>query len=368
MADESTAQAQRATPGRIELTERQRSVLRAVVEDYVLTAVPVGSKTLVDRHALDVSSATVRSAMAELEALGLLTHPHTSAGRVPSDLGYRLYVESLMREAVLDTVDQLMIRHQFAQVQLTSNEWLRLAASILAATTRSAAVVTPARSRRARFSHVQLVELADRSRLCVLVLADGKVTQRRLDPATIERLGNESAVAQPDLDVVAATLNAELPGLAAPQVRRRIGKLGPVATHVAEIVAQMLEEQDGVGIEEVFTDGISNVLEQPEFSHGSKLRGVLEVLRRSDFLEQLLPVLTRGQGVHVIIGHENTIDAMHEVSLVFAPYGEPDTALGVLGVLGPTRMPYPRAIPTVRYLSTLMNELISTTHYGETHD
>jgi heat-inducible transcriptional repressor len=368
VANDPTEQVQRKATGRIALTERQRSVLRAVVEDYVLTAVPVGSKALVGRHGLNVSSATVRSAMAELEALGLLTHPHTSAGRVPSDLGYRLYVESLMRESVLDRVDQLMIRHQFAQVQLTSNEWLRLAASILAASTSSAAVVTPARSRRAKFSHVQLVELADRSRLCVLVLADGNVAQRRLDRGTMERLAAENPVSQTDLDLVAATLNADLPGLSAPQVRRRLSRLGPLAAHVAEVVAQMLEEADGIVVEEVFTDGISNVLEQPEFAQSAKLRRVLEVLRRSEFVEQLLPVLSRGQGVHVIIGHENTIDAMHEVSLVFAPYGEPDTALGVLGVLGPTRMPYPRAIPTVRYLATLMNELISTTHYGETHD
>ncbi len=130
----------------------------------------------------------------------------------------------------------------------------------------------------------------------------------------------------------------------------------------------MLEESDGVSVEEVFTDGITNVLEQPEFAHGAKLRGVLEVLRRSDFLEQLVPVLTRGEGVHVIIGHENQIETMHEVSLIFAPYGARDRALGLLGVLGPTRMPYPRAIPTVRYLAALMNELINTGHYSESHD
>jgi heat-inducible transcriptional repressor len=148
---------------------------------------------------------------------------------------------------------------------------------------------------------------------------------------------------------------------------RHRGKLTPPAAHVAEVLAQMLEEADSVAVEEVFTDGIVNVLEQPEFAGGGKLRGVLEVLQRSDFLEQLVPVLSRRGGVTVIIGHENVNDAMHEVSLVFAPYGTEDSALGLLGVLGPTRMPYPRAIPTVRYLSTLMNELI-TNHPTENHD
>jgi heat-inducible transcriptional repressor len=354
-----------AAQSALDLSSRQRAVLRAVVEDYVSTAVPVGSKSLVTRYHFGVSPATVRSAMAELEALGLLTHPHTSAGRVPSDLGYRIYVESLMRESQLDHADQLMIRHQFSQVQLTSNEWLRLAASILAGSTHSAAVVTPARSRRARFGHAQLAALPDGSRLLVLVLADAKVTQRRLDRAALERQMPGTTLGQAELDSAAGALNAELQGFTAPQVRRRASRLPALASRVAETVASLLEEADSVVVEEVFTDGIGHVLEQPEFARGTKLRPVLEALQRSDFLEQLMPVLTRGGGVHVIIGHENANDAMHEVSLVFAPYGAPDRALGLLGVLGPTRMPYPRAIPTVRYLSGLMNELINT-HYGET--
>ena len=348
----------------LELTDRQRSVLRVVVEDYVMTAVPVGSKSLVSRYGLGVSPATVRSAMAELEAMGLLSHPHTSAGRVPSDLGYRLYVESLMREAELDTADRLMIRHQFSQVQLTSNEWLRLAASVLAGSTRAASVVTPARSSQARFGHVQLVALDDGTRLMVLVLADGNVVQRRLDAGAIERSLPGEMIDQPALDEVAAALNTELAGLAAPQVQRRIPKLRPLAGHIAETVAAVLQGSDAVVVEEIFTDGIVNVLEQPEFAEGSKLRPILEVLQRSDFLAQLVPVLTRVGGVQVIIGRENTNDAMHEVSLVFAPYGAPDRALGLLGVLGPTRMRYPRAIPTVRYLSTLMNELINRQYGG----
>jgi heat-inducible transcriptional repressor len=351
----------------LELTERQRTVLRAVVEDYVLSAVPVGSRALVDRYRLLVSSATVRGAMAELEALGLLSHPHTSAGRVPSDLGYRVYVESLMHESSLDRADQLMIRHQFSQVQLTSNEWLRLAASILAGSTRSAAVVTPAKARRARFGHLQLVELGDQSRMAVLVLADGNVVQRRLDHAALERVMSGAPLGQHQLDEVAATINAEVNGMTAPQVRRRLPKLSGLTAHAAEVVAALLDDVDTVAVEEVFTAGIANVLEQPEFAEGAKLRGVLEVLQQSDFLEQLVPVLARRGGVTVIIGHENANETMHEVSLVFAPYGEPDRALGLLGVLGPTRMPYPRAIPTVRYLSTLMNELMAG-QSGESHD
>ena len=350
-----------------ELTERQRTVLRAVVEDYVLNAAPVGSKNLVARWGMSVSSATIRSAMAELEAMGLLQHPHTSAGRVPSDLGYRIYVETLMRETELDRADRLMIRHQFSQVQLTSNEWLRLAASILATSTRSASVVTPAKARRARFGHLQLAELGDGSRLAVLVLADGRVVQRRLKRSTIDQLAPDGTIGQAELDTAAATLNAELAGLSGPQARRRGLRLTPLAGHVAGVIAELLEESDAVVVEDVFTDGIVNVLEQPEFAEGSKVRAILEVLRRTDFLEQLVPVVTRHGGVHVIIGHENPNDAMQEVSLVFAPYGDQDSALGLLGVLGPTRMPYPRAIPAVRYLATLMNELISS-QYGESHD
>ncbi|HET8586932.1 MAG TPA: HrcA family transcriptional regulator, partial [Candidatus Limnocylindria bacterium] len=236
MSGEQSVHGEHSVRRSLLLTERQRVVLRAVVEDYVRTAMPVGSKGLVDRFALNVSSATVRSAMAELEALGLLTHPHTSAGRVPSDLGYRLYVESLMHEAALDRSDQLMIRHQFSQVQLTSNEWLRLAASILASTTRSASVVTPARARRARYGHLQLVSLADRTHLAVLVLADGNVVQRRLEPTGLERAAGGAPPDQVALDAVAAVLNAELNGLHAAQVKRRVAKLDPLAAHIAEIV------------------------------------------------------------------------------------------------------------------------------------
>jgi len=271
-----------------------------------------------------------------------------------------------MREAELDHADALMIRHQFSQVQLTSNDWLRLAASILAASTHSAAVVTPARARRAKFTHLQLVDLPDHGRMAVVVLTDGTVLQRHLDPAAMSR-ATAATPTQEDLDAAAGELNVELNGLTAPQALRRARKLTPLAAHVAQSVAELLDEADSTTIEEVYTDGLAYVLDQPEFAGGHALRPVLEMLQRVDFLEQLLPVVTRRGGVHVIIGRENPNDAMREVSLIFAPYGTPDRALGLLGVLGPTRMAYPRAIPTVRFVSSVLNELVDS-HSGWTHD
>ena len=341
------------------LSPRHREVLRAVVEEYVTTATPVGSQALVRRHGWNVSSATVRSAMADLEAFGLLTHPHTSAGRIPSDLGYRVFVESLMREAELDGRDRTMIRHQFSQVQLRNDEWLRLAASILAGATHNAAVVTPARARRARFGHAQIAELSDQRILLVLILGDGKVVQRTLERPALERLQPGVPIEQRQLDLASAALNAELSGLTAGQARRKLGRLPRLAAYAGEAVVELLGQAGEPVVEEVFTDGLLYVLEQPEFAEGDKLRAVVEVLQRSDFLQQLLPMVSGHRGVHVIIGRENRNDAMREVSLVFAPYGDPHRALGLIGVLGPTRMPYPRAIPTVRYLSTLMNELVN---------
>ena len=200
-----------------------------------------------------------------------------------------------------------MIRHQFSQVQLTSNEWLRLAASILAASTRSAAVVTPARARRARFGHVQLVELADQAAAAACwCWPTATSCSAAWTAARSSRLRAGDAIGQAELDPAAATLNVELPSLSAPAgapQARASSRRSPRTS--AEVVSQMLEESDGVASRKSSPTASSTCWSSPSSPQGAKLRGVLEVLQRSDFLEQLVPVLTRGGGVHVIIGHEN---------------------------------------------------------------
>src|SRR5215217_8684618 len=156
---------------------RSQAILRAVIEEYVTTAQPVGSQALVERYRLGMSSATVRAVLAELEEAGLLTHPHTSAGRVPTEQGYRYYVESIIESAPLPPVEQLMIRHQFGQVEYASEHWFRLAATTLASLTRSAGLATPAKPRAAHVRRVDLVAINERLASLIVVLREGAIKQ-----------------------------------------------------------------------------------------------------------------------------------------------------------------------------------------------
>jgi heat-inducible transcriptional repressor len=165
----------RRTNGPLDL--REQAILRAVIEEYVASATPVGSVALVERYGLGVSSATVRSILAELEAAGYLSHPHTSAGRVPTDAGYRYYVESIVDAPPLTPVEQLMIRHQFGQVEFASEHWFRLAATTLAGLTRAAGLATPAKPRAARVRRVDLVAIQERLASLILVLREGTIKQ-----------------------------------------------------------------------------------------------------------------------------------------------------------------------------------------------
>src|SRR3954462_9741477 len=179
---------------------RSQQILRAVIEEYITSAEPVGSNTLVERYRLGVSSATVRNIMSELEMAGYLSHPHTSAGRVPTDTGYRLYVETIAPQMHLAPVERLMIRHQFGQVEFASEQWFRLAAATIATTTHAAGLATPAKPRSCRLRHVDLVATASQTASLVLVLAEGSVKQ--------ELVQMTEAYDQHDLDDLARLLNA----------------------------------------------------------------------------------------------------------------------------------------------------------------
>jgi heat-inducible transcriptional repressor len=335
---------------------RSQAILRAVIEEYVTTAAPVGSHALVERFHLGVSSATVRSVLAELEDAGLLMHPHTSAGRVPTEQGYRYFVESIVENVPLPPVEQLMIRHQFGQVEYASEHWFRLAATTLASVTRAAGLATPAKPRSAHLRRLDLVSISDRLASLILVLREGSLKQvlvtlaEPTDQATLTEVANRLNAllddhTAADAAQAVAALDPEDPALALP---RRVG----------ERVVRALQEFDAAAIEELFSDGLLNVMAAPEFAQSEKLRRVFAALENRAYLAQLIDSVAGSGHVRVYIGHENPAEEMADVSLVLAPYGHPGQAVGVVGVLGPTRMAYSHAIGTVRFISGLMNELI----------
>ena len=335
---------------------RSAAILRAVIEEYVTTATPVGSQALVDRYRLGVSSATVRNVLAELELAGLLDHPHTSAGRIPTDAGYRWYVESIIDAAPLPQVEQLMIRHQFGQVEFASEHWFRLAASTIAGLTHAAGLATPAKPAAATVRRVDLVAINDRMASLVVVLREGSIKQ------SLVTLGAPES--QETLTLVAAILNDIVHDAIAEQVAAKLDALDPsvphwdLVTRVGERIVRLLTDYDRAAVEEVFSDGLLNVMGAPEFAHSDKLRRVFNALENRAYLGELVGSVAESGVVKVFIGHENEPPDMREVALVLAPYGRRDRAVGVVGVLGPTRLAYSEAIGTVRFVSGLMDELV----------
>ena len=339
------------------LDPRSQSILRAVIEEYVDTATPVGSAALVERYRLGVSSATVRNILSDLESAGLLTHPHTSAGRVPTDAGYRYFVESIADSAVLPPVEQLMIRHQFGQVQHASEQWFRLAATILAAANQTAAIVTPAKPRAAHVRRIDLVSISERLASLIIVFREGAVRQVLV---TLPE-----ATEQEDLTRAAVILDGIMAGRTAADADRALaridasGPIGALVEAVGQRVLAAVRDYDASPIEEVFSDGLLHVMDAPEFDRSDKLRRVFAALENRSYLGGLFDSIAGSGQVQAFIGAENGPDEMRDVSLVLASYGEPSRAVGVVGVLGPTRMAYRQAIGTVRFVSGLMNELVA---------
>jgi heat-inducible transcriptional repressor len=337
--------------GQVSLTERRAAILQLIITDYVRSATPVGSENIVRTHGLGVSPATLRNEMARLEDEGYISHPHTSAGRVPSDKGYRYYVETLMQDTDITNDEKLRILHQFHQASMEISEWLQLAASVLAQSAQNLAVVTAPRTASAKLKHLQLVGLSDLTTLMVLVTEDIKVHQ--------QVIALQEPVSQEELNEMAGRLNQRLAGMGADSIVENLENVAPLEEALARHAAEMLAIEDTSQYAEPHLEGIANVLRQPEFSRSDRMLDVVEALEERN-LAKVIPFETIGdEGVTVIIGAENRQDAMRDCSVVIARYtaGEGGPT-GALGLLGPTRMDYPRAIASVRYLGRVMSELM----------
>lgn len=341
------------------LTERQSRILELVISEYVDGAEPVASQLITERHELGVSSATIRHEMAELEREGYLDHPHTSSGRVPTDKGYRFFVQRLMHEEQVPWEDQQTIRHQFHQVEGGQEAWAHLAASVLARAAENAAVVTAPRTAACRLKHLELVSLHERTVLLVLVLDQGVLRQQILT--------FDDAYSQEDLAQAAQQLNQACAGKTRAELDAEDVVPGALTDQVMAHVSEVMGAVDAGGFDEAYLDGVRQLLSQPEFSQGEQMLGLLELLDERN-LTRAIPLRALAQdGVTVIIGADNprldlVNEAMRACSVVVGAYGAPGVASGALAVLGPMRMRYSRTISTVRYLSVVMSDMLAESY------
>ena len=340
------------------LSERRARILALIVDDFVGSALPVGSQSLVERHQLGLSSATVRNEMAALEDEGMITHPHTSAGRIPSHRGYRYYVSSLMPERNLTKQEQFTILHQFHQSSRQLEEWIGLAASVLANNLHNVALVTQPRLLEVRLKQIQLVELLENRALLVAVTSDSGVHQRTIDFPV--------AAHQEQLTRLAGRLNAEFGGKTVAEFPKRPQGSEPPGEIESAIIASLTElmlREQAAKVEAPVIEGVREMLRQPEFALSDRMLDTLEAVDERK-LRAAIPSGSIDTGVAVVIGDENREGPYQDMSFVLARYGPEGGAGGIVGILGPTRMQYGDTVANVRYVSDVLTELMRE-FYGE---
>ncbi|MEI8165641.1 MAG: heat-inducible transcriptional repressor HrcA [Chloroflexales bacterium] len=360
------------------LTERRQNILKLVIQEFVASATPVASETLVRKYGLNVSPATVRNELAALEDLGYLTHLHTSAGRLPTDAGYRFFVENLMERVPLSLPEQRMIRHQFYQVRGELDQWMHLAGAVLARTAQNASVVTPPRTaERLRFRQLELITIHETMALAVLVFHGGIVKQQTFALDTARSLDDLRRCASRISDQLADMSLSGVEDLVAREDQPDVQPyFGDFERGVLDIVVRSMQVFEAQAQDLIYSDGLIEMLSQPEFipalaredaEHAvERMRRAFDLLKSGRGLGPLIPQALASNGVQVIIGGENSADEMREYSVVLARYGVDRAVVGVLGIIGPTRMAYPRSISTVRYISSLMSDLLAELHNTET--
>lgn len=341
----------------IELTKRDQQVLEAVVSDYISSGEPVGSRTISKRYGMNVSSATIRNVMADLEELGLLTQPHTSAGRIPTEKGLRFYLDALMQSKVLESKERALIREAFRETQQDVRELLQRTSLILSRFGRQAGVVLWPKLSLARLKRIEMIRLRPRQIMVILVSKSGLLHQRVLDWS--------EDIHQEELDKYGRYLNELLKDVPLGEVKNRILEemqsekvlFDQLFSRALELTGKVFQTSIEKG--DVYIEGQMNLLNNPEFSDVERMRRILEAFEDKSRLVRLLDMtLKTHSGVSIILGPETELQELQQISLISSPYRRGNSLMGVLGVIGPLRMDYSRIIPVVEFTASLLSQLL----------
>ncbi len=319
------------------MENRKQAILRAVVKEFTSSAMPVGSQALQSRYFVNLSSATIRSELADLTDRGYLAQPHTSAGRVPTDSGYRYFVDFLMDLEPIPERVRAYIEEELAQAPADVQGMVERIAMTVASVTQNASVASAPQGSFARIKHLDLVSLEPQEVLLILLLEGNLLRQQVIN------LSETST--QAELTKLGARLNALLDGRSSDEARRRYDStpLGLEKEMLGSVIAVLdLYEKGGESL--VVHDGVRNLLRHPEFAESSRLHQVLEVLEETRYLTVLLRQLIGDSDLQIVIGSENSSSQLQGCTVVLMSYGPSDRLKGVLGVIGPTRMAYSQTV------------------------
>lgn len=336
------------------LTDRAATVLNILVNEYVQTAIPVASEDIARKPALRVSPATIRSTMSQLTDGGYISRPHISAGGIPSDLGYRHYVESLSSTATLPGRLRKQIDQHLAQTTPDVGSWSQRCAAILSGLTANLAIVTAPRAPSPRLKRIQLVFLQEFTALLVIVLEEARLLKRLLPlPEPVD---------QTKLDRAASRLNEFLVGRDLSEIRSTsradMMELNALEERVKDDSVGLMLTAENADASEYYTEGLGQLLNQPEFSNGDLARQLVQMVEERVILEQVIAAAADCDDLAVFIGAENQEESLHDFGVIICHYGVPGQLGGAICVVGPKRMGYGEAIGGARHLSSFMSQMV----------
>ncbi len=337
------------------LTERERLILRAVVQHFILTANPVGSRHVAKKFGIELSAATIRNVMADLEEMGLLSHPHTSAGRMPSDLGYRLYVDDLMDLGELSGFERESIEREIESVPAELEHVLDATTRVLASASSLLGIVVIPELQKAVLGRIELARLGERRLLVVISLEAGPMKSIMLE---LEQEMSEDSVRE-----VTAALNRRLAGLTVGAIREQISaRMQNLNETPQSLIRLFVESTDELfnfsTTEHVKIGGRAQVINQPEFSTPGSMRGIIELVEDKDIIIHLLQNNEARGPIAITIGRENTDTRAKDLSVISADY-KTSSSSGKLGVIGPTRMDYSRLSSLLEYTARVVSKRLS---------
>ena len=336
---------------------RSRQILEAVIEDYITTAEPIGSGAVRSRHGLSLSTATIRTVMAELEEMGFLASPHTSAGRIPTEKAYRFYVDSLLAVRAMDRGEREEIRKRCSITGKDVDGVFREVSQTLSSVSHYMGIVAAPRFNSNLFRQIEFIRLGSRRVLAILVSQSGSVQNRIIEL--------DADIAATELVKMANYLNSLLHGLTIAELKSRIltemesekSRYDQLFSDALKLSQLALDEEGA----ELFIEGQANIFDLPEFADAEKMKSIFRAMEQKSQLLTLLDSCLKAPGVNIFIGSESHLNSMSGMSLITSTYVSGKNTLGVLGVIGPTRMGYSKVIPIVDYTAKMLTRLLNVT-------